>query len=79
MTEAKEETGIDCRFVKLASISEFHDGRGPSREGASDLYCIAVLNAVNETQKTPQVEEIDHRVSVDQLKMELQIFTTSQC
>jgi 8-oxo-dGTP pyrophosphatase MutT (NUDIX family) len=57
--EVKEETGIDCEYTKLAAIIEGHHGRGPSRESASDLYCISVLRCVDDSQKlVPQESEI---------------------
>lgn len=48
--EVKEETGIDTNFVSLAAIMEGHRGTGPTRENASDLYCVCVLQAHNENQ-----------------------------
>ena len=57
--EVKEETGIDCKYSRLAAIIEGHHGRGPSRESASDLYCISVLKCIDDGQQLiPQESEI---------------------
>jgi hypothetical protein len=48
--EVKEETGIDSTFHRLVAIMEGHKGSGPTRESASDLYCICVLRANDEGQ-----------------------------
>lgn len=48
--EVKEETGIDASFLSLAAIMEGHRGTGPTRENASDLYCVCVLKAHDENQ-----------------------------
>lgn len=58
--EVREETGLDCTFSCVSSLIEFHSGRGPSRESASDMYCLAVLRANDESQLLiPQPEEIE--------------------
>eukprot|EP00941_MAST-03F_sp_MAST-3F-sp1_P001151 g1151.t1 len=60
LREVWEETGIDCDFLRLAAVIESHSGRGPSRESASDLYCVCVLKALDENQQlVPQEEEIE--------------------
>ena len=60
--EVKEETGIDCSFVSLIGMVEFHTKTGPTnvaREGTSDLYSVCVLRVLDERQEiTPQPEEI---------------------
>jgi hypothetical protein len=48
--EVKEETGIDSTFQTLVAIMEGHRGSGPTRESASDLYCVCVLKANDESQ-----------------------------
>ncbi|GBG29758.1 Nucleoside diphosphate-linked moiety X motif 6 [Hondaea fermentalgiana] len=60
--EVLEETGLRTRFKQMASIQEIHhvgQRAGPAREGTTDLYCICVLEAEDETQTlVPQEEEI---------------------
>lgn len=60
--EVKEETGLDAEFSKLATIQEIHHTAkygGPAREGTTDLYCICILKAKDETQALiPQETEI---------------------
>lgn len=64
--EVKEETGIDTEFVRLAAIVEGHQGRGPSRESASDLYCVSVLRVLDENQPIVMQEaEIEKCAWVD--------------
>jgi hypothetical protein len=48
--EVKEETGIDSSFHRLVAILEGHRGSGPTRENSSDLYCVCVLKATDESQ-----------------------------
>lgn len=58
--EVREETGMNCEFLQLASIVESHNGTGPMRETSSDLYCISVLKALDEKQVLiPQAKEIE--------------------
>ena len=58
--EVREETGLDCEFVRLAAIVESHNGVGPMRESTSDFYFVSVLKVKEETQTiVPQAQEIE--------------------
>lgn len=54
--EIKEETGLDSTFLSLAAIMEGHKGQGPTRENASDLYCVCVLKVNDESQPLKKQE-----------------------
>lgn len=41
---------MDTEFLSLTAILEGHRGQGPTRENASDLYCVCVLKALDEYQ-----------------------------
>lgn len=57
--EVREETGVDCKFHSMVAIVEGHEGRGPARQSASDLYCISILTCDDEQQALiPQDHEI---------------------
>ena len=57
--EVREETGIETTFISVAGIVEGHSGPSPTRDNASDLYAMCVLQVVDEEQPiVPQAEEI---------------------
>ncbi|KAH9254060.1 hypothetical protein BASA81_007935 [Batrachochytrium salamandrivorans] len=53
--ELREETGLDSKFLSISTIQEVHHTNSPaagvSRQGTTDLYCLCVLQPVNENQQ----------------------------